>query len=57
MANLSLVRWCKEDGFGVMPLTAVKEGSPYPGALISMKWGKKAYEVEILKIHVRLIYV
>ena len=48
-----LVRWLEDETVGVMPMSAISKedkGNVYPGAIAKLKWKKKLYEAEILKI-------
>ena len=49
--KLALVNWVEEGSVSVMPVSAAKDGDKlYPGSIVSMKFHRKYYEAEILKI-------
>lgn len=51
MPKFALVRWLSDESVGVMPLTAARKGSKiYVSAVIEMKFQKKFYDAELLKI-------
>ena len=51
MPTFVLVRWVEDNSIGVMPVSAAEKGTRlFPGLTTSMKWRKKKYEAEILKI-------
>ena len=50
-----LVRWPEDNSVGVMPTSAAEKGVElYPGAEVRMKWKKKMYDAEILKVSSKL---
>ncbi len=47
--SFALVRWLSDETVRVVPLSATKEVARV-GYVVNMKWGRKLYEAEILKI-------
>lgn len=53
--EFALVRWLVDESVGVMPVTAVKKGlEAYVGVVVAMRFHKKLYDAEILKISGKL---
>ena len=49
--KFALVSWLEDNSVGVVPLSAAKDGEKvFPGATIPVKFQRKYYEAEILKI-------
>ena len=49
--KFALVSWLEDDSVGVVPLSAAKDGEKvYPGAMLPIKFQRKYYDAEILKI-------
>lgn len=46
-----LVRWLVDETVGVMPLTALhRDCRAHVGAVVEVKYGRKFYQAEVLKI-------
>ena len=52
-SHFILVRWLQDETVGVMPQSAVHkdaQSSTYVGSMVQVKYGRKFYDAEILKI-------